>query len=95
MEETKTVDEVIEPELLEILVCPETKQPLSVAAPELLERVNGAIERGTVANRGGETVMDPLTAGLLREDGEVLYAIRQGIPIMLIDDSIDLSDLAS
>ena len=89
------MDDAIEPELLEILVCPETKQPLSVATQELLGRVNSAIERGTVATRGGETVKDALTAGLLREDGEVLYAIRDGIPIMLIDDSIELSALSS
>ena len=89
------MDDVIEPELLEILVCPETKQPLSVATQELLGRVNSAIERGTVTTRGGETVKDALTAGLLREDGEVLYAIRDGIPIMLIDDSIELSALSS
>lgn len=86
--------DVIEPELLEILVCPETKQPLSVATQELLDQVNGAIERGTVANRGGETVKDPYSAGLLREDGQVLYAIREGIPIMLIDESIDLTSLS-
>ena len=85
--------DVIEPELLEILVCPETKQPLSVATEELLGEVNGAIERGTVANRGGETVRDALSAGLLREDGQVLYAIREGIPIMLIDESIELKAL--
>lgn len=86
--------DVIEPELLEILVCPETKQPLTVATQELLGQVNVAIERGTMANRGGETVMDPFSAGLLREDGQVLYGIREGIPIMLIDESIDLTSLS-
>ena len=31
--------------------------------------------------------------GLVREDGRVLYPIRDGIPIMLIDDSIEIATL--
>ncbi|MDE2753128.1 MAG: hypothetical protein OXK77_07390 [Gemmatimonadota bacterium] len=80
----------IDPELLEILVCPETKQPLTVAGTELLEHVNAAVAGGSAVTRGGEAVPEPVTEGLLREDGRVLYPIRQGIPIMLIDESIEV-----
>jgi len=86
---------LVDPELLEILVCPETKQPVRPADEQVLERVNAAIRAGGVVNRGGETVSEPLEEGLLREDGRVLYAVRDGIPIMLIDEGIDLSGLSA
>ena len=81
----------IDPELLAILVCPETKQPLTVASAELLERLNAKVTDGSAVTRGGDAVTDAVTEGLLREDGQVLYPIRQGIPIMLIDESIEVA----
>ena len=83
----------IDPELLEILVCPETRQPLTVVGAELLEHLNAAVAEGKAATRDGEAVSEPVTEGLLRDDGRVLYPIRQGIPIMLIDESIEVGDL--
>jgi uncharacterized protein YbaR (Trm112 family) len=80
----------VSPELLEILVCPETKQPLSMAPPALLERLAGAVRAGTLRNRGGEKVGAPILEGLVREDGRVLYPIDDGIPVMLVDESIEL-----
>jgi uncharacterized protein YbaR (Trm112 family) len=79
---------MIDPELLEILVCPETKVPVRVADPALLERLNAAIREGRVINGGGKTVTEQLEAGLVRADGRVLYPVREGIPIMLIDEAI-------
>jgi uncharacterized protein YbaR (Trm112 family) len=79
--------------LLEILVCPQTKQPVKVAGADLLERVNQAVAAGTLKNRGGETVRDPISEGLVREDGGVLYPVRDDIPVMLLDEAIPLEDL--
>lgn len=86
---------MVDPELLEILVCPETKEPVRPAADDLLERLNGAIEAGTLKNRGGEVVEEPLDGGLVREDGKVLYPVRDEIPVMLIDEAIDLETLST
>ena len=83
----------LDPDLLAILVCPESKQPVAMAAADLLTRVNTAIGAGDTVNRGGDPVTDPVKEGLLRQDGRVLYPVRDGIPIMLIDESIDVSDL--
>ncbi len=83
---------MVDQSLLDILVCPETKQPLHMAEAELLERLNASIGKGSVTTRGGQAVSAPIEAGLVRQDGGVLYPVRDDIPIMLIDESIPLSE---
>ena len=85
---------MIDQNLLEILVCPETKQQLRVAEGGLLEKLNDSISAGSVTNRGGETVTVQMSEALIREDGDVLYPVRDDIPIMLIDESIPLPQQA-
>jgi uncharacterized protein YbaR (Trm112 family) len=80
----------VSPDLLEILVCPETKQPVALAGEDVLARLNEAIAAGTLRNRGGETVAKPIAEGLVREDGKILYPVDDGIPVMLIEESIEL-----
>ena len=50
-------------DLLDILVCPETKQPVSPASDELLRQINQRIEAGSLRNRGGDTVSDSIQEG--------------------------------
>lgn len=84
---------MLDPELLDILVCPEDRTPLRMAGDDLLTALNRAIEGDTVRNRRGELLTVPVTAGLVREDGAILYPIRDGIPIMLIDEAIAVDSL--
>jgi uncharacterized protein YbaR (Trm112 family) len=85
---------VISKELLEILACPENKSPLHLAEPQLLESLNERIRSGELLTREGEIVVDLLEEGLIREDGKVLYPVREGIPIMMISESISLEEAA-
>ena len=82
---------MVDQSLLDILVCPETKQPLRVADADLLEKLNASISAGSVSNRGGDRVTISLDEALVREDGAFLYPVRDDIPIMLIDEAIPLS----
>lgn len=81
---------MIDQELLEILACPENKTPVRLAESTEIEALNERIRDGGVKNRGGDSVAEPLEAGLVREDGKFLYPIRDEIPIMLIDEAIPL-----
>ena len=78
-------------ELLKILCCPETRQELSVADTALIADLNTQIASGSLQNRAGHSVKEPLDGGLLRADGKVLYPIRHGIPMMLIGEAIPLT----
>lgn len=80
----------IDDELLDILCCPETQQPLARAEASVLTPLNAEIQAGRLRNRGGSVVEEPIEEALLREDGRILYLVDDGIPIMLIDQSIEL-----
>lgn len=79
---------MIDADLLSILACPATHQPLAMAEAALLERLNAAIARGQAKNVGGAKVDQPLEAGLVREDRRIVYPIRERIPILLVDEGI-------
>ena len=52
---------MIDPQLLEILVCPETKEPVEMAPDKLVAEINEAISAGKVVNRGGNKVAEKNT----------------------------------
>jgi uncharacterized protein YbaR (Trm112 family) len=81
---------MVDPKLLEILCCPDTKQDVALAPDEVVARLNAQIDSGSLKNKGGEIVKEKMDGGLLRVDGKVLYPIREDIPIMLIDEAIVL-----
>jgi len=86
MTETRPID----PELLSILVCPDTHQPLAEADAALVEALNARIAAGEQETAGGEAVTEPVAAALVREDGTLCYPIREGIPVLLIEEGLPL-----
>lgn len=82
---------MIDPELLKIMCCPETHQPISLAEASLIEKLNQHITAGQLQNRAGQMIREKIDGGLIRADQKFLYPIRQDIPIMLIDEAIPLS----
>lgn len=81
---------LVHPELLEILVCPETLQPVRLADDTLVRSLNDAAARGTLRDRTGRPVGVRLDGALVREDGTLAYPIRDSIPVMLMEEAIRL-----
>jgi uncharacterized protein YbaR (Trm112 family) len=79
---------MIAQDLLAILCCPETKQDIRLLEPNIVEKLNQRIEKGELKTKGGQSVAEKIDGGLLRNDGTVVYPIRDQIPIMLIEEGI-------
>jgi uncharacterized protein YbaR (Trm112 family) len=79
----------VDPELLEILVCPKSHGRLElVSLPEAV--------RVRIADKYRENFQDEepeVVEGLLCRDSQLVYPIVSDIPIMLIDDALPASVL--
>jgi uncharacterized protein YbaR (Trm112 family) len=75
----------IKEELLEILCCPVTKDPVKLLPEDKLARLNEFIVGGTIKHVDGSKVEQPLEEALITSDGKTIYRIDAGIPVMLAD----------
>jgi uncharacterized protein YbaR (Trm112 family) len=80
-------------EVLSILRCPETRTPLDAASDALVNEINAAIRAGRLVDRSGKAIVETIDGGLVRAAGDVLYPIVDQIPVLLVDESIALSQL--
>jgi uncharacterized protein YbaR (Trm112 family) len=80
--------------LLDIICCPVTRLPLELADAERLESLNAAIRAGDLRNNADDVVSEPLNEALISRDGRLIYPIRDGIPILLEEESISWNQLA-
>ena len=74
--------------LLDILVCPASRQPLGVLEREGLEALNRAIEAGGVRRADEATQAGPLREALVTRDRRTVYRIDDGIPVLLAEEGI-------
>lgn len=79
----------IDPELLEILVCPKTKGELEVV--ELPEEVSSALVEKYKEHFRDE---DPeVKEGLYCAESQLVYPVVSDIPIMLVDEALPASSV--
>lgn len=82
-------------EILSILVCPASKQSLQLLSDSQCENINKAISSGRVKTVAGTAVDLALESGLLREDKQVVYAIRNDIPVLLAEEGLRVDEILS
>lgn len=81
------------PDLLGILCCPETKQKVAIAEDAVIATLNTLVAQGGLKNKGNRQVTEPFQGGLVREDGTLLHPVRDNIPVMLIEEGIPLAQI--
>lgn len=82
-------------QLLEILRCPQDHSELTLADAAVVARANECIAAGTLTTVGGQVVKKAIDGGLIRAAGDLMYPIVGGIPVMLADEAIDVSQFKS
>jgi hypothetical protein len=80
----------LQPEFLQMLVCPASRKPLVELPADALRGLNDAISRGVVKNRSGAVVAGSLSGALQPQGEAVIYPIQDGIPILLTTEAIPL-----
>lgn len=78
----------IDRKLLDILCCPVTGQPLQPLGKDQLKQLNELIGKGQVRSYDNSPVTEPLREALVTGNGERIYPIDDGIPVMLSDKAI-------
>lgn len=78
----------ISDEMLNILCCPTSKQPVRQMTKEELDKINSLIAGGKITFRDGSTVDQQLQDGLITVDNSTIYRIDEDIPVMLVSAGI-------
>ena len=74
--------------LLDILVCPATRQPLALLEAAGLEALNRAIAAGGIRRNDDGVQADALREALVTRDRKTVYRVDDGIPVLLVEDGI-------
>ena len=83
---------MITDEFLNMLRCPESRERLRRADDCVVADLNRAIAAGRLCNRSGQRLTGAISGLLVRDDGRIGYPVIDGMPILLIDEAIDLTN---
>ncbi len=74
--------------LLDLLVSPDTRQPLALLDSTGLDALNAAIATGTVVRADGSAQVQPLREALVTRDRKQVFRVDDGIPVLLAEEAI-------
>jgi len=80
--------------LLDLLVCPVSRQPLSLLDPAGLAALNAAAAAGGLRRGDASAQSSPLRDALVTHDRKLVYRIDDGIPVLLAEESIATAQIA-
>ncbi len=79
--------------LLDILVCPASRQPLGLLDRAGLDALNRAVAAGTVRRVDDSPQAETVDEALITDDRRTIYRIDDGIPVLLVEEGIPVSGL--
>ncbi len=79
--------------LLDIICCPATRLPMSAMSTATLAKLNGLIQEQKIRDRDDTVVTEELQEALVTDDGQIAYPVVDGIPVLLEERGISLSQL--
>ena len=74
--------------LLDLLVSPDTRQPLFLLESTGLEALNRAISAAAVTRADGSPQTQTLREALISGDRKQVFRVDDGIPVLLADEAI-------
>jgi len=80
--------------LLDLLVCPTSRQPLRLLDNAGFVALNQAIADGRVKRNDGSPQTEALTAALITRDRKTIYRVDDDIPVLLAEEAIASAQVA-
>lgn len=80
--------------LLDLLVCPITRQSLSLLDSRGLQALNDAIQAGGVVRGDGSAQTEAVREALVTRDRKTVYRIDDGIPVLLAEEAVATAQVA-
>ena len=83
----------MDPNLLNIICCPVTREKLSTATPKQLALINAEITNNTLTKLDGSIVENPQSKALINATKTLLYPVEEDIPTLLENEAIELKGI--
>jgi uncharacterized protein YbaR (Trm112 family) len=80
--------------LLDILVCPASRQPLALLDRAGLDALNRGIAAGAVRRADDSPQAEALAQALVTQDRKTVYRVDDGIPVLLVEEGIATAQVA-
>jgi uncharacterized protein YbaR (Trm112 family) len=80
--------------LLDILVCPASRQPLALLDKAGLDALNRGIAAGAVRRVDDSPQAEALAQALVTQDRRTVYRVDDGIPVLLVEEGIATTQVA-